>query len=137
MSLSTRNSLAMFVALVATLSALGGPADPTAKIEPTPFGEVEFCMGPDDGPVIMSVLVGNLPLGRVALAGFAQDDESLLGCHAYIVGDGVNKTAIILLDGTFATTFQRPTRREFTVTVTVVDADGNISDPVDVVVPGI
>jgi hypothetical protein len=121
-------------ALVVGLLATGNSA---AKTVPAPIGQTEFLATMDEFPVIMNLAVGTLPRNRVSITGFALDNESLEGCIAYFSGKGVNKTAIILADGTFATTFRRPTNQEFVVTVTVVDADGNVSDPVQVLFPGL
>ena len=134
MSIFIRISLAWMVALFAGLLASGNSA---AKAAPVPIGQAGFTAAMDDGdPIIMNLAIGTLPRNRVSITGFAIDDESLAGCIAYFHGTGVTKTAIILADGTFSTTFRRPTNKEFVVTVTVVDADGNVSDPVQVLFPG-
>lgn len=131
MSPSIYKSLALFVAVFATLLSLGNSS---SSAQPPGNGNND---GAKNGiPVIVTVGATALPFGRVGIAGLAIDDESLAGCTAYIRGNGIARTATILADGTFATTIQRPNRRDFVIGVTVVDADGNLSDEVLVLIPG-
>jgi len=75
--------------------------------------------------------------GLVTIGGAAIDDKTLAGCLITIRGDGVNETAIVDANGKFSVTFQRPTNADFTVKVTVVDSDGNVSESIVVLVSGI
>ena len=131
MTLSIRKTLAVFVAFFAIPLVSG---DSPAKADPPLDGDNG--RGAMGVPVIVNLAAVSLPAGRVSIAGLAIDDQSLAGCTAYFRGDGISRTAIILADGTFATTIQRPNRRDFVVGVTVVDADGNVSDEVLVLISG-
>ena len=112
-------------------------AEALTSFIPSPLegSEEETQQAQGEAPVISGVSATVDGEGVVTITGTVSDDADVFGYFVSLTGSGLDTTGLVLGDGSFSISFVRPTSEAFSVSLSTVDIDENVSNTVTVEIP--